>query len=208
MVYLPVVVAGFFLMVPAIIYGEKKAKLKQVFVAAVALMTAAQLGMALALSSFWLIVTWLALYFIAFNILEATLPSLISKIAPADAKGTAIGVYNTAQSFGLFLGAAFGGWLYSRYGAGSVFAFTSVLMASWLWLSFTMQPPKAVKTQMFHIGDDWQGDGDALSRQLLAVAGVSEVVVMLDERVAYLKVSQQGWDEASARALIAATYPA
>ena len=61
---------------------------------------------------------------------------------------------------------------------------------------------------MFHIGDDWQGDGDALSRQLLAVAGVSEVVVMLDERVAYLKVSQQGWDEASARALIAATYPA
>ncbi len=207
-VYLPVVVAGFFLMVPAIIYGEKKAKLKQVFVAAVALMTAAQLGMALALSSFWLIVVWLGLYFIAFNILEATLPSLISKIAPADAKGTAIGVYNTAQSLGLFLGAALGGWLYSHHGAGGVFGFTSLLMASWLWLSFTMTPPKAVKTQMFPIGDTWQGDVATLSRQLLAVQGVSEVVIMLDERVAFLKVAQQGWDEASARALIASTNPA
>ena len=171
-------------------------------------MTAAQLGMALALSSFWLIVVWLALYFIAFNILEATLPSLISKIAPADAKGTAIGVYNTAQSLGLFLGAALGGWLYSHHGAGGVFGFTSLLMASWLWLSFTMTPPKAVKTQMFHIGDTWQGDVATLSRQLLAVQGVSEVVIMLDERVAFLKVAQQGWDEASARTLIASTDPA
>jgi hypothetical protein len=78
-VYLPVTVIGFLLMVPAIIYGEKKAKLKQVFIGAIAIMTAAQLGMALALDSFWQIVVWLGLYFIAFNILEATLPSLISK---------------------------------------------------------------------------------------------------------------------------------
>ena len=201
-VYLPVVVAGFFLMVPAIIYGEKKARLKQVFVAAVALMTTAQLGMALALSSFWMIVTWLTLYFIAFNILEATLPSLISKIAPADAKGTAIGVYNTAQSIGLFLGAALGGWLYSHFGAAGVFGFTSVLMASWQLLAATMTPPKAVKTQMIHLDDDWHGDSAALSRQLLTLQGVSEVVIMPDEGVAYLKVSQQGWDETGVRRLL------
>lgn len=206
MVYLPVVVAGFFLMVPAIIYGEKKARLKQVFVAAVALMTAAQIGMALALSSFWLIVIWLALYFIAFNILEATLPSLISKIAPADAKGTAIGVYNTSQSFGLFLGAVAGGWLYSHYQANGVFAFTSLLMLAWLALSLSMTPPKAVKTQMFHIGDDWQGDAALLSSQLAALDGVQEATVILEERVAYLKVMQQGWDEAAVRHLIATTY--
>lgn len=206
LVYLPVVVAGFVLMVPAIIYGEKKAKLKQVFVAAVALMTTAQIGMALALSSFWLIVLWLALYFVAFNILEATLPSLISKIAPADAKGTAIGVYNTAQSFGLFAGAVAGGWLYSHHGALGVFAFTSVLMLAWLLLSLTMTPPKAVKSQMFHIGEQWQGDADTLSRQLASQRGVSEVVVLLGERVAYLKVSQQDWDEAAVKQLIQATY--
>ena len=206
LVYLPVVVAGFFLMVPAIIYGEKKAKLKQVFVAAVALMAAAQLGMALALTSFWMIVLWLGIYFVAFNILEATLPSLISKIAPADAKGTAIGVYNTAQSFGLFCGAVAGGWLYSRYGAAGVFGFTSLLMLTWLLISLTMTAPKAVKTQMFPISEQWQGDAEALSRKLASLRGVSEVVIVMSEHVAYMKVSQQDWDEAGVKQLIQDTY--
>ncbi|WP_159876111.1 MFS transporter [Aquitalea denitrificans] len=205
-VYLPVTVVGFLLMVPAIIYGEKKAKLKQVFIGAIAIMTAAQLGMALALDSFWQIVMWLGLYFIAFNILEATLPSLISKIAPADAKGTAIGVYNTAQSFGLFMGAAAGGWLYTHYGPAGVFGFTSVLMASWLLASFSMQAPQAVRSVMFHIGEDWQGNPQQLSQQLSALAGVSEAVVVMEDRVAYLKVSQQGWDENTVKQLVEATY--
>lgn len=205
-VYLPVTVIGFLLMVPAIIYGEKKARLKQVFIGAIAIMTAAQLGMALALDSFWQIVMWLGLYFIAFNILEATLPSLISKIAPADAKGTAIGVYNTAQSFGLFMGAAAGGWLYTHYGPAGVFGFTSVLMASWLLASFSMQAPQAVRSVMFHIGEDWQGNPQQLSQQLSALAGVSEAVVVMEDRVAYLKVSQQGWDENSVKQLVEATY--
>ncbi|BBF85021.1 putative transport protein [Aquitalea magnusonii] len=205
-VYLPVTVIGFLLMVPAIIYGEKKARLKQVFIGAIAIMTAAQLGMALALDSFWQIVMWLGLYFIAFNILEATLPSLISKIAPADAKGTAIGVYNTAQSFGLFMGAAAGGWLYTHYGPAGVFGFTSLLMASWLLASFSMQAPQAVRSVMFHIGEDWQGNPQQLSQQLSALAGVSEAVVVMEDRVAYLKVSQQGWDENSVKQLVEATY--
>jgi predicted MFS family arabinose efflux permease len=205
-VYLPVTVIGFLLMVPAIIYGEKKARLKQVFIGAIAIMTAAQLGMALALDSFWQIVMWLGLYFIAFNILEATLPSLISKIAPADAKGTAIGVYNTAQSFGLFMGAAAGGWLYTHYGPAGVFGFTSVLMASWLLASFSMQAPQAVRSVMFHIGEDWQGNPQQLSQQLSALSGVSEAVVVMEDRVAYLKVSQQGWDENSVKQLVEATY--
>ncbi|MBV8680473.1 MAG: MFS transporter [Aquitalea sp.] len=205
-VYLPVTVIGFILMVPAIIYGEKKSKLKQVFIGAIAIMTAAQLGMALALDSFWQIVVWLGLYFIAFNILEATLPSLISKIAPADAKGTAIGVYNTAQSFGLFMGAAAGGWLYGHYGPAGVFGFTSVLMASWLLASLSMQAPQAVRSVMFHIGESWQGSPQQLSQQLSAQAGVTEAVVVLEDRVAYLKVSQQSWDEAAVKQLIQTTY--
>ncbi len=204
-VYLPVTVLGFLLMVPAIIYGEKKARLKQVFIGAIALMTAAQLGMALALDSFWQIVIWLGLYFIAFNILEATLPSLISKIAPADAKGTAIGVYNTAQSFGLFLGAAIGGSIYTHFGPAGVFSFTSLLMLAWLIASLSMEAPKAVKSVMFHIGEHWQGDALTLSRQLAAVAGVSEAIVVLEDRVAYLKVAQQGWHEDQVKALIATT---
>lgn len=204
-VYLPVVIVGFLLMVPAIVYGEKKGKLKTVFVGAVTLMTAAQLGMALALDSFWMIVLWLTLYFIAFNILEASLPSLISKIAPADSKGTAMGVYNTAQSFGLFIGAAAGGWLYSHYGTGGAFGFAAALMLAWLTLAITMQPPQAVKSVMFHIGENWQGNAVQLSQRLAAQRGVKEAVVVVDERVAYLKVSQQDWDEAAVQQLILET---
>lgn len=206
MVYLPVVVAGFFLMVPAIIYGEKRGKLKNVFVGAVALMALAQLGMAATLDTFWEIVMWLGCYFVAFNILEATLPSLISKIAPADAKGTAIGVYNTSQSLGLFLGAVAGGWLYNHYGSMGVFGFTGTLMLAWLALALTMRPPRAVKTMMYHIGDNWRGDAARLSTRLSALSGVHEAVVIRDEGVAYLKVAQQGWDEAAVQQLIQETY--
>lgn len=204
-VYLPIMVGAFILMIPAIIYGEKKAKLKQVFVSAVALMFVAQTGMALTLNSFWNIVILLGGYFIAFNILEATLPSLISKIAPAAAKGTAIGVYNATQSFGTFLGGALGGYLYKHHGTPAVFAACGLLMLIWLLVAATMQPPPAVKTQMFHIGDNWQGDVRELSRKLGALRGVKEAVVIAEEGVAYLKVLQSDWDEAGVLRLIQET---
>lgn len=204
-VYLPVVLLGFALMVPAVIVGETRGKLKQVFVAAIALMFAAQLGMTLALNSFWEIVLLLGAYFVAFNILEASLPSLISKLAPAEAKGTAMGVYNTAQSFGIFLGGAMGGWLYSHYGTAAVFAFCSVNMALWLLLAVTMQAPLKVKTQMYHIGEHWQGDARQLSSRLGQLAGVREAVVIMAERVAYLKVLQDQWDEQGVEKLIRET---
>ena len=204
-VYLPIMVGAFILMIPAIIYGEKKAKLKQVFVAAVALMFVTQTGMALTLNSFWNIVILLGGYFIAFNVLEATLPSLISKIAPAAAKGTAIGVYNATQSFGTFLGGALGGYLYKHHGNSAVFAACGLLMLIWLLVAATMQPPPAVKTQMFHIGDNWQGDVRELSRKLGALRGVKEAVVIAEEGVAYLKVLQSDWDEAGVLRLIQET---
>ena len=90
-IYLPVLIGSFVLMVPAIIYAEKQAKMKQVFLLAIGLMLIAQLTFSASIQYFWGIVFSLTLYFVAFNILEATLPSIISKIAPAAAKGTAMG---------------------------------------------------------------------------------------------------------------------
>jgi predicted MFS family arabinose efflux permease len=205
-VYLPVVLVGFVLMVPAIIYGEKKRHLKEVFVFAIALMFLAQLGMTLWLPDLTAIVLWLGVYFIAFNILEATQPSLISKIAPTEAKGTAMGVYNTCQSVSMFMGSVLAGWLYQHYNSATpVFALCAALMAIWLIVSWGMQPPLPVKTQMFHIGDDWAGNASELSAKLGAIDGVKEAVVLIEERVALLKVLQTGWDEAAAQQLIAET---
>ncbi len=205
-VYLPVVLGGFVLMVPAIIYGEKKHHLKGVFVFAIALMLLAQIGMALWLPSLASIVLWLALYFIAFNILEATQPSLISKIAPVDAKGTAMGVYNTCQSVSMFVGSALAGWIYHQWGSAPVFAFCAVLVAVWLVLALGMQAPKPVRMQLFHIGENWMGEPAALSAKLRQIDGVVEAVVLTEERVALLKVLQDGWNEAGAKELIEETY--
>lgn len=205
-VYLPVVSGGFVLMVPAVIYGEKKHHLKGVFVFAIALMLLAQIGMALWLPSLASIVLWLVLYFIAFNILEATQPSLISKIAPVDAKGTAMGVYNTCQSLSMFVGSALAGWIYHQWGSTPVFVFCAVLVMAWLALALGMQAPKPVKMQLFHIGENWAGEPAVLSAKLHGIDGVVEAVVLTEERVALLKVLQDGWDEAGAKELIEETY--
>ena len=204
-IYLPVVLVSFVLMVPAIIYGETRGKLKQVFVAAIATMLAAQLGMSASMHHFWGIVAALILYFVAFNILEASLPSLISKLAPTTAKGTAMGVYNTSQSLGLFFGGVTGGWLSQHYGFSAVFMFSSGLMLAWLVVAAGMRTPPAVKTRMFHVGPMDTHQAGQLSRHLGALSGVMEAAVIAEEGVAILKVALHGWDEQGALNLIGET---
>jgi MFS family permease len=201
-VYLPIVVSAFIVMVPAIIYGEKKAQLKRVFLVAITLMLGAQLLFALSIQHFWGIIASLMAYFIAFNVLEASLPSLISKIAPAASKGTAMGVYNTFQSLGIFLGGALGGWLSHVSGYSAVFAFCSVLMAIWLLLALSMKAPPAVKSRMFHLDEISPHQGRELAAKLAQVRGVFEAVVIAEEGVALLKVDMQDWDEPAAIELI------
>ena len=203
-VYLPVLLGSFALMVPAIIYGEKRGRMKPVFIAAVATMLAAQVGLALGIDHYWGIVWSLFFYFVAFNLLEASLPSLISKLAPGSAKGTAMGVYNTAQALGLFFGAWFGGWLAEHHGFPTVFLFCVVLMAAWLVASFSMTPPPAIKTRLFHVGSMPLDQAALLKAQLGAISGVVEAVVLADEGTAMLKVSIHGWDEAAAARVLEA----
>lgn len=205
LIYLPVMVLSFALMVPAIIYGEKKARLKQVFIAAIGMMLVAQLLFAGAIDAFWGIVLSLTVYFIAFNILEATLPSIISKLAPAASKGTAIGVYNTAQSLGIFAGGVFGGYLSHVYGYAAVFMFCSVLMLLWLIAAFSMRTPPAVRSKMYHLDEMTAAVARDLSGRLAVIAGVREAVVLADEGLVILKVDmQQEFDEAEVLRLIAA----
>jgi predicted MFS family arabinose efflux permease len=201
-IYLPIMGISFVCMVPAIIYGEKKAKLKNVFVAAIALMFGAQLLFASSINQFWGIVASLTAYFIAFNVLEASLPSIISKVAPAASKGTAMGVYNTSQSLGIFLGGAVGGWLSHFYGYAAVFVFCSVLIALWLLFAASMKAPPAVKSRMFHLSEMTAEEGQQLADRLLLLQGVREAVVLADEGVALLKVDMHAWDEEAALQLI------
>jgi MFS family permease len=161
-VYLPVVLASFVLMVPAIFYAEKKDAIKPVFLASIGLMAAVQLGFAFALQNFTALVILLLGFFVAFNILEASLPSLVSRTAPASARGTALGVYNTTQSLGLFVGGAAGGWLMQHHGQVPVFAFGAALIALWWLGALGMRVPRrARKGGADVLGHAALGDGSA-----------------------------------------------
>mgnify|MGYP001178149694 CR=1 FL=1 len=120
-VSLGAMVVGFIGMVPFIIYGETKRKMRQILWGAVAVLIAVELYFWAFGYSLWALAIGMTLFFIAFNLLEASLPSLISKVAPAGSKGTAMGVYSTSQFLGAALGGILGGWLYSLGGAAPVF---------------------------------------------------------------------------------------
>jgi len=141
-VYLPAVLLSFAVMVPAIIMAEKKGRMKQIFNSAIALLLVVQVGLYFEGSAgMWPLAILLTLFFVAFNVLEATQPSWISKIAPPHAKGTALGIYNTLQSVGVFLGGALGGWLAQNVGSGSVSMLGGGLALAWLILAAGMKAP-------------------------------------------------------------------
>ncbi len=199
-VYLPVVFASFVLMLPPIFYAERRARLKPVFVGSVLVLLLAQGGFLYGSGKFNALVANLVVFFVVFNILEASLPSLVSRIAPPQAKGTALGIYNTTQSLGLFLGGAAGGWLAQHYGPTGVFGVGIALALLWLAIAVTMQAPPVVALREFIIQP--HVDLDKLREQLAEMPGVREAVVEPEKRIAYLKVNLERWDERRVRQLI------
>ncbi|RDE49545.1 MAG: MFS transporter [Candidatus Accumulibacter meliphilus] len=146
--YLPALLVSFVIMVPAIIAAEKYGRMKLVFNTAVVLLLVVQIGFGLFSTSIYGLALWLTLFFVAFNILEATQPSLISRIAPPHAKGAALGVYNTTQALGLFVGGVLGGALAKYLGPGAVWACGGLLTVIWLSLSTTMTLPALRRRQV------------------------------------------------------------
>ncbi len=202
-VYLPILVGSFILMIPAIIVGEKKNLLKQVFICAVALMLVAQLCFAGLIGSFWGVVFSLFAYFVAFNTLEASLPSLISKLAPAAAKGTAMGVYNTSQSLGAAVGSLVGGYLSHHYGFSAVFMFCAALMGIWLLASFSMKTPPAVRTKMYHLGETSEAHAATLTQAISALPYVHEAVAIAKEGLLIVKIKNNQAHIANEQAILA-----
>ena len=201
-VYLPATVIGLLLMVPAIIIGETRNKLKPVFILGIGLVLASQAALIFSLGSVWTIGVALVVYFIGFNILEASMPSLVSKIAPANLKGTAMGVYNTMQSLGLFTGGMMGSRAYEAWGYTGVFVLCCVLMALWLVLAWTAPAPLPVKNVVYAVPEHWRAQLDELQRKLQAASGVQAVSFSDDRETVFIKAWQQGFDEESVKQIL------
>lgn len=138
-IYLPVVMLSFVLMVKPLMVAERRAMIRSLFISAIVLVLVAQLGLLWASDTLGWIAVWLLVYFTGFNILEACLPSLVSRIAPASAKGLALGIYNTSQALGLFAGGALGGVIVARWGSSGVFVFAAIATTAWCLIALGMR---------------------------------------------------------------------
>ena len=194
-IYLPVMLCSVLAMVPFIILAERKGRVKPVMLGAIALLCLAELGLYGLPVSVVDVALLLFLFFTAFNLLEAMLPSLISRVAPLDCRGTAMGVYSSSQFLGAFLGGTLGGLVHGRFGLHGVFLFTALGALLWLLVAASMKPPRLLSSYIHKVMVNDPADAERLSRELSGIAGVAEAVVIADEGVAYLRVDKRVFDE-------------
>jgi len=185
LVYLPILLLSFAAMVPLIIIAEKQRRIKSIFVFAVALLAASSVLLGLWQQQLMGFMLALFCFFWAFNLLEATLPSLMSKLAPAGAKGTASGIYSSCQFLGAFAGGVSGGWLVEQHSVASVFILSAVLLTIWCLVAVMMSPPRHLKNTQFSTSGL---NIDSVTQRLSVMEGVVEVVFIEKDQMAYLKV--------------------
>ena len=189
--YLPALFFGVLTMIPFIILAEKKRKIKQVLVGAIFVLSMSQLGLPLFSNSLVGFGIMLWLFFSAFNLLEASMPSLVAKLAPAAHKGTAMGAYSTSQFLGVFLGGLTGGTLSEFYGISGVASFNVILLMVWAGLAITMKKPFFFTSYLLNVGKITEEEAEEILKELSAVSGVVDVTVIAEDGVAYLKIDKE-----------------
>jgi MFS family permease len=204
MIYLPVLLVSVVVMLPAIVVAEKFRLVKGVFVLSVAALLASQMMLYLGATDARYLLGGLVVFFSAFNVMEAMLPSLVTRVAPPDAKGTAMGLYSSLQFLGIFAGGAAGGFAGQHAGSTGVFAVTAALALVWLLAAFGMAQPSYLTTRIVPTGEVNPGDAERLAGRLRKLPGVVEAVVVAEEKVAYLKVDAKTFDATTAAAVAGA----
>ncbi len=194
-VYIPILISSIVIMGPFLSIAERKSRVKTFFIIAILLLSLSLLLLAFLPYSLYPIATALVLFFTAFNFLEANLPSLVSRTASADNRGTALGVYSTGQFLGTFLGGILGGWFYGSMGPGSVFAGCAFITSIWFLIAWGMDEPESLKNHILNVGDIESAAAQRLGQKLLGLRGVKEAIVIAEEGVAYLKIDPRECDK-------------
>jgi len=194
--YLPVMLAGFAAMIPFLILANRRRGIiRTTLGGAVGVLIVAQLIFYFLHTTVIGLISGLWLFFAAFSLLEAMLPSLVSRLAPGESKGAAIGVYSSSQFLGAFAGGALGGLLSGLYGAGGVFLLATAALGVWLLLIVTMREPRLLATRELRVGVQTRDQAEKLARKLTTVPGVAEAIVIAEEGIAYLKVDPHALDK-------------
>jgi predicted MFS family arabinose efflux permease len=189
-VYLALLGGGFVAMVPAMILGERFGKQKLSFVTAVGLLAIAMLVLGQERGAV-LTPLMLLVFFAAFNLLEASLPSWLSKACPVGNRGTAMGIYSSSQFFGAFVGGTLGGWSLQHYGIDGLFLILAGLLAIWWVLALGLQAPRPLQTLVLQVGD---ADHQDFAKIISNITGVEDILLLKGEQLAYVKVDKKTVD--------------
>ncbi|MFT5083795.1 MAG: MFS family permease [Lentisphaeria bacterium] len=197
-VYLPVLLLAFVAMLPLMLIAEKKRQVKPVFLLAIALLVVSDGLLSYVSNSTAQVLSLIFVFFVAFNLLESMLPSLVSKIAPAGSKGTAMGLYSTSQFLGAFCGGVLGGWLLDSLSINAVFFATASVAAVWFCVALFMARPKHLTSVCMPVGAGFSG-----LESVANLAGVEDVLHVGEESLLYLKVDRAQLDEVRLQQLTA-----
>jgi predicted MFS family arabinose efflux permease len=189
-VYLALLGGGFVLMIPAMVLGEKFQRQKLSFCSAVVLLAVSALVLGWQRTAL-ITPLMLLLFFAAFNLLEASLPSWLSKACPAGSRGTAMGIYSTCQFFGAFVGGILGGWSLQQFGADGLFILLGIVLLGWWLLALGLQSPRPMQTLVLQIGDRAHED---FAKIISTITGVEDILIVEGEQLAYIKVDKQTVD--------------
>ncbi|MDD2944514.1 MAG: MFS transporter [Acinetobacter sp.] len=195
LVYLPLLIISLFFAFPSIILAEKYRKMRGIFLTAIAGIVLGLLVLIFGYESKYVLLAGLGLFFIAFNVMEALLPSWLSKSAPIQSKATAMGVNSSSQFLGAFFGGMIGGQLLLLNNTSLGWSILAAIAVVWLLISFGLAQPRYLSSLVLALPETKQTD--EWTSQLLAIRGIEEVVVMSDQQFAYVKIDKQLIDEAA-----------
>ena len=193
-VYISVLGAAFFAMLPLMVLGERRGLIKQVLLLAIALLALALLVLSQGGGQAGLLLGAMFVFFLAFNLLEATLPSLVSKLVFPAGKGTAMGVYSTCQFMGAFCGGVGGGVLMQHYGPAGVFAMSALVVLLWLLVARTMASPGNARDIVLRY-DAARNQDETLLSELSGLRGVVDITLIRADCVAYIRVDEREFNE-------------
>ena len=194
-VYLPLLLVSLFVAFPSIVLAEKYRKMRGIFLTAIAGIILGLLVLIFGFESKYILLLGLGLFFIAFNVMEALLPSWLSKAAPIQSKATAMGVNASSQFLGAFFGGMIGGQLLMLNHTAMGWSILTAIAIIWLLVSFGLAQPRYLSSLVLRLPEN--RETDEWTSQLLAIRGIEEVVVMSDQQVAYVKVDKQHIDDAA-----------
>ncbi|EKD70187.1 MAG: hypothetical protein ACD_46C00608G0005 [uncultured bacterium] len=188
--YLPSLLIAFVISLMLIGFAERKQRVKPYFLIGILMLLIAEICLFLSLIHHALIIFGLGFFFTGFSLLEAFLPSLVSRTAPATRKGSALGIYSCAQFSGIFAGGVLGGWIYGKFSFSGVYLFCLALAFIWLILAYFMQPPRYLVMQMLRFLPAKHPDWESIAEHLRNIPGMAEVTFIAEESMAYLKMER------------------